>query len=152
MSKPIIGGKKHISEKAAPKSAKDLFKPRNLLDISDELKAELEAAGLDYRWVDAKQMSDSGNMHRNHWQIYRRPTGTVSTGEQAFGLPPDGTVRRGTVVLAVRKNEISQGHREALREKTKRQTASVKGAARELRDMARKGGLNERIFDETEIE
>lgn len=152
MSNPIVGGKKSIAEKPKSKSLKELFRPRNLLDIPEEIKAELEQKGLVARWVDSKQMADGGNVHKNHWQVYRRDAAKVSSEAQAFGLPPDGTVRRGTLVLAVRPKEIQEAHREALQEKADSRVRSIKKQGRELQAEARRFGLNERVKDDIEID
>lgn len=151
MSKPMMDGKKHISEKPKATSTKNLFSPRNLLDVPDDLKKEIDAKGLEYRWVDSKQMAENGNMHKNHWTLYRRDTATVSPEAQAFGLPPDGTIRRGTVVLAVRPKELGEGHKALLKEKADRQTASVKKQGAELKQMARRANVLDRIDDDIDI-
>jgi hypothetical protein len=153
MSKPTIDGKKHISEKPKGQSTQSAFTPMNTLDIPPEAKREIEEAGMEARWVDSKQFADHGNVHKNHWQLYKKASATVSQGVNPLtGLPPDGTIRRGTLVLAVRSKEISDGHRAELKRKAARMSGSVKNQGEELRQIARKGGISERIFDETEIE
>lgn len=152
MSKPMIDGKKHISEKPKSRSLKEMFRPRNLLDLPPEVEADFESKGLVGRWLDSKQMADQGNVHKNHWQIYRRPAGTVSNEAQVFGLPPDGTVRRGTMVLGCRPKEVNEAHKEFLQDKANAQVGSVKKQGAELRAYAKSLGLNEHISDETEID
>jgi hypothetical protein len=149
MSNPIKPGQKHISEKPAPKKLRASFSPMTLLDVPEWAKKDCEEKDQEYRWVDAKQMQENGNMHRNHWQVYRRDASTVPAGGDAFGLPPDGTVRRGTVVLAVRPKEIGDGHKAMLRQKAERMTSSVKKQGSDLRREIASSGA--RVIDETEI-
>lgn len=151
MSKPIIDGKKHISEKPKGKSTAAAFSPRSLLDVPEDLKRELEEKGLECRWVDAKQMAEAGNMHRNHWEIYRRDPASISSEAKVFGLPPDGTIRRGTVVLAVRPKDLGQAHKAMLKEKADRLTTSVKKQGAELKQLARRANVLDRIEDDIEI-
>lgn len=94
MSKPIVSGQKHISEKPASNKVKSSFSPMSLLDVPAWVRSDCEEKNLEFRWVDAKQLAENGNMHRNHWELYRRDKSTVSSGGDGFGLPPDGTVRR----------------------------------------------------------
>jgi hypothetical protein len=153
MSKPTMDGKKHISEKPKAKPIKAGFTPMNLLDVPPDVQADLNARGLEARWVDAKTFASNGNIHKNLWELYKRPDVTVSAGANPLtGLPPDGTVRRGTVVLAVRSVEMGDGHRAELKKKIDRAKGSVKQQGAEMKALARKGGLDERIIDETIVE
>jgi len=151
MSKPIVDGKKHISEKAKPTKVKAAFSPRSVLDVPEFVHKDCESKDLEYRWVDAKQMGENGNMHKNYWEIYRRPADSVASEGALFGLPPDGTIRRGTLLLAVRPKETGDGHRQILREKSERQSQAVKKQGAEFRRMAREAGVTDRVIDETEI-
>jgi hypothetical protein len=152
MSKPIIAGQKHVSEKKSSSSPQTKFKPRTQLDIPEWALKDIESQGMEARWLDALQMQENGNMHRNHWQVYRRDTSKVGpTGANAWGLPPDGTVRSGTCILGCRPTEIADAHREDLRQKAKRMTAAVKGQGAELRRMIQQAGIDGSATDETEI-
>lgn len=150
MSKPIVAGQKHASERTSGK-VKTSFSPISLLDVPEWVKKDCEDKGQEYRWVDAKQMTENGNLHKNHWQIYRRDTAKVGPEGNAFGLPPDGTVRRGTVVLAVRPIEIGDGHRAYLKQRADRLNSSVKKQGAELKEMARNAGIGDRVIDETDV-
>ncbi len=134
-----VKGTKPISAKKEKGSSSFSFTPRNPLDIPEELKRELKEQGLDYRWLDAKQMASNNNMHRMHWEIYKRKA-TSSEDLIKNGLPADGTIRSGTCVLGVRKIDKSQAHKDFLKEKRVRQNQSLKSQVQQFREEARRGG------------
>lgn len=115
MSK-TISGKKPLSSrpKITALNEPDFF--RNRLAISDDLLAELNKKNLDYRFIDYKKYVSDGNTHNRGWTVYRREQ---NKDTQAFlmGTNPDGIIRVGSTVLAVRPKEHSQRHKSYLAEK-----------------------------------
>jgi hypothetical protein len=135
MSKVI---KRSLSSKGTPAvfDAPDFFK--NFLTIPSDVQKELDAAGLEGRWIDYKQYTDSGNMHMKGWEIYRRKTPTSDA--LSFGSNPDGIIRRKGAVLATRPKAMCQQHRSWLKTKAEAAVAHNERKADELRQAVREAG------------
>ena len=64
----------------------------------------------------------------------------LKAAEGLLGPNPDGIIRRGDCLLAVRSNEYSEQHRAWLRQKTKNQSRIKEAKADELRAKVRESG------------
>lgn len=126
----------------------DLF--GNQLTLDPGLAKELKDAGLEARFVDAKKLYENGGYHPKGWEVYKRKntSGTIGSRDFKFGNDPDGIVRRGTLILAVKKTVDAERHREFLRQKAALQSAVVPKAAEDLRRAAREGNVDT-VVDET---
>jgi len=144
MSK-VINGKKPLSSKKSPSlSTPSFFKDK--LTISDELKAEIAAQGKEYRFISYKKYIDDGNLHSKGWVVYK-PKTTPAQDSFAFGVNPDGIIRRGDAVLAVRDKERCEEHRAYNRERAERMRGFKKAKAQELRSMAREARLDANVIE-----
>lgn len=121
-------GRKPVAQRQQPGSKKIIFTPRNRLDLPLDLQKKLKDQGLEYRWLDAKRMADSGNLHQNYWEVYRVEAGSEKPGYVAA----DGTVRSGTCILGVRSVEMGDAHREFNHERANRALKAVKAERKEL--------------------
>lgn len=122
----------------------------NTLTISGELKRELDAAGLEARWVSAKLLATDPNSHPRGWRPYfRKKTETTDKPGFHFGNDPDGLVRRGTMVLAVKPKETAENHRAVLKHRAERMSGQAyeKQRAQELRQMAREHNARAKIYE-----
>lgn len=148
----IKQGKKPLSQRpTGPASLEeDLF--GNMLTLDPALKAELEAKGLVGRFVDAKRLADTGGFHPKGWVVYKRETSEQSNADFRFGLQPDGTIRRGTVILAVKKKEQVARHREFLQQKADRYSQALyqKQKAQELRETVGSAAIVHEGYEENE--
>lgn len=135
----IKGGKRPLDSKAPMSSFishDDVYS--NLLSVSDDLKKEIADKGLEYRWVDAKKMINEGNFHRAHWTVYKRDKVNNDILSWKLGNDPEGIIRRGSVVLAVRPKTQGDRHRTLLAQKAARQSGDLsKVQAETLREMAK---------------
>lgn len=142
--KPIKNGRRPLPEKAqyAEPREDDLF--GNMLKLDPALAAELEAKGLEPRFVDAKKLYEANGYHARGWTVYKRETasGTIGSNEFKFGSDPDGIVRRGSLILAVKTKEQAERHREFLRRKAALQSSVVPKAAEALRRSARESNID----------
>lgn len=141
-------GTKPLSQRKGPGTGDFVFTPRNPLDIPEALKKEIESKGLEYRWLDAKQMADHGNLHKNYWEIYRRDP-DVDGDIGVFNSSPDKTIRSGTVILGVRPKRVGDGHRQHLEESRKRQNRALRNAGRAFSEELRQRGVYSK--DEMEV-
>jgi hypothetical protein len=115
---------------------------KNVFDIDSALQKELDEAGLVPRWVNIKQMENFGGYHPKGWVPYKRKS--INETEKLFGQSGDGFLRRGDLVLAVKKKEEVDKHRAYLRheakessvkELTKRTKKNFKDMIRSMKDM-----------------
>lgn len=130
----IKQGKKPFSTRqVAQIRAEDIF--GDPLKLDDELKKEIEEAGLEARFVDAKQLYDFNGYHKNGWAPYKKKAGDKI--DFKYDKDPDGVIRRGTLILATRSKEVCEKHRALLAQKADRAAQVTKTHADELRQMAR---------------
>ncbi len=126
----IVGGKKPLSARESYKEAaltEDIF--GNTLALPEGLKKELTEQGLVGRWVNAKTLHANQGYHPKNWIPYKKKSsGTIDTKDFLQGSDPEGIVRRGDCILAVKKTEDVQKHR--------------KEKAEELRNLARENRVN----------
>lgn len=147
----LQGGKRPISQKnqafSKPIREDELF--GNMLKLDPETQAELEAQGLAWRFVDAKKLMESGGYHAKGWSVYKRKadSGTIGSSEFKFGSDPDGIIRRGSLVLAVKTKEAATRHKEFLRQKAERYSAIVPQQAEALRQVARENNVDTVVDD-----
>lgn len=139
MSQGLKQGKRPLSQKHVQLREEDLF--GNPLSLPPSIKEELKAAGLEARFIDAKKLYENHGYHPKGWVPYKRSTqnqsDTLEKSEFKSGSDPDGTFRRGTLILATRPIEVSEKHRLLNRQKADRQKGYTKQKAAELRQMAK---------------
>lgn len=133
-------GRKPISEKrqSVLEEPEDIF--GNMLKLEPALKAELEAKGLEGRFIDYKKLIEFGGFHKHGWTPYKRENNAFESGiEFKTGSDPDGLVRRGTCILAVKPKEKVEQHRKYLAARAQRYNSLVynKQKADEVRQFAK---------------
>lgn len=141
-------GRKPISEKPTQRviSPEEVF--GNSLKLDPELEAELDAKGLEGRFVDYKKLVEFAGYHKHGWTPYKRDiSATIGSADFKFGADPDGLVRRGTVVLAVKPKEKVQIHRDFLKQKAQKYSQSNKNLAQEMRDYVRRDGSSAEVLE-----
>jgi hypothetical protein len=142
----IKNGKKPLSERRPPAvlSEPDFF--GNQLVITNEVKAELERKGLEYRFIDYKKYVSEGNQHNRGWKVQKLES-LSKTESFLFGDSPDGIIRRGSLVLAVRPIEQGDKHRAWIQSRQNVQNGRKQAMADELRAVARQNSLDTIIDD-----
>lgn len=144
-------GKRPLSTK--PSSTRELFNDDvfgNPLQLSEELKNELRARGLVWRFIDAKRLYDMNGYHDKGWVPYKRDAVTQAKDTHGFkfGNDPDGVIRRGSVILAVKSKEQGDRHKEFLAQKARRATDGYNAKkAQELREFSRNNNLNADVHE-----
>ena len=135
-------GKKPLTQR--PIQAESLHEEvfGDTLKVDADLQAELATKNFACRWVDAKKLYEMNGYHKNGWVPYRRDANAkVGLSDFKFGTDPDGIVRRGTLILAVKSIEAHNKHKAALELRANRGRAINKTKADELRDMVRTTGV-----------
>lgn len=141
MSKPIINGKKSVSEKPSP-HIHDIF--GNALEIPAQVQAELDSKSLVGRWVNATKLKEMGGYHKSGWRPFISET---YKNDFKFGSDPDGVVRRGDCILAVKTKEEVERHQAYLHSRANLQKDSNKSRAEELRSAMKSSGLGSRVVE-----
>lgn len=121
----------------------------NKLRLDPALVAELRKQGLAYRLCNAKQLESFGNMDKNGWRPYRRESsGNMDPGTFKSGVSPDGLVRLGTLVLAVRSAEVDRAHKRLIKQKAEMYSNVQRISATQMREAAKEHGLSPDVIDE----
>jgi hypothetical protein len=139
MSKPV-------SKKPVPKidfNPADIYKSQ--LDVNSELKKELKEKNLVYRWINAKQFQQSFGFHRSGWVPYKRSSSTKV--DSLFGGDPEGYVRRGDLVLAVKSTEDQAKHKAGIAYKTSLYSGLNRKQAQQLAESARQAGFKTKVSE-----
>jgi hypothetical protein len=149
-----MAAKKPISQKgrAAPINMDDIF--GNALGIDAEVAKAIEASGQVYRFINVKRLQDMGGYHPQGWRPWKpSPEQRAKMEGQSllFGSDPDGFVRRGDCVLAVRSKELNEKHKSYLRQEVARTENVTKTAAQQMREFVRSNGLDMRVQEGAEV-
>jgi hypothetical protein len=94
------------------KLSKPLYDDTEENDIDGPLKKELEDQDLEYRFVDFKQAKALGGASRAGWRVYKRKSPDPRIQGIESLADPDGLVRKGTLVLAVKHKQLAQRQRD----------------------------------------
>lgn len=139
-------GKKPISSQQQPSfvARDDVF--GSALTIPLDLQQELAGKGLVGRWINATELAKFQGYHPKGWTPYKRQSG-ANQSEFKFGNDPDGIIRRGDCILAVKKDEDVAKHRQYLQQAADRQNKSVKGHANELRQTIKEHGVKSSVVE-----
>jgi hypothetical protein len=150
MNNQLKGGKRPLPGKKGPEPIREDELFGNMLKLDPDIAQELKDKGLEGRFVDAKKLYEANGYHPKGWRVYKRTTasGTIGSNEFKFGTDPDGIIRRGSLILAVKTKEEAEKHREFLRRKAALQSSVVPKAAEALRRTARENNVDTRV-DET---
>lgn len=114
-------------------------------DIDTPLKEELAEKGLDYRFIDFKQARLNGGRSRSGWIIYKRESKDPRIAGIESLADPDGLVRQGSMVLAVKTKVGAEKQRAKIRQQNRSMSDYNKATAAELDQKARSLGGNSRI-------
>lgn len=118
----------------------------NEYDIDPVLKKELKEQGLAYRFIDFKQARMNGGRSRSGWVIYRRQSDDPRLQGIKALADPDGLVRQGSMVLAVKTEQNAERQRSRREAMNRSLRQYNKVAADELEQSARKLGGNTRVI------
>jgi hypothetical protein len=151
----IQNGKRPLSQKAQQKSAAlnmdDIF--GNPIAVEPEMAKAIESNGYTYRWVNATKLASAGGYHHRGWkalptsELKKWGYGKMDSFSFTFGQDPDGFVRRGDLVLAVRPKEKTDIHRAYLKQEADRASNVQKKQADELKQMFKDAGVDGKVHE-----
>lgn len=136
----IKNGQKPLSAKKQIRPARisltDIFSDK--LGLDPEIVSEIKAKGLAYRFIAVPHLQKNGGTHEYGWRPYKRECGTLDNVQAAtLGSDPDGYIRRGDLVLAVRPQELHEKHRAWLKQEAEAASAVQENKFEEARDLVR---------------
>ncbi len=115
-------------------------------DIDSILKEELAGQNLEYRFIDFKNAKFNGGRSRAGWIIYRRQSEDPRLQGIKALADPDGMVRQGSLVLAVKPSASAQRQRDKRDSQNKTLKKYTDHVTQELDGQARKLGGSSRII------
>lgn len=112
--------------------------PNKLIKIADE-------QGIEYRWLSATMLSKNQGYHPRGWKVFPindfcDPEADLGLGTFHIGKTPDGTLRRGSMVLGYKPKEAGDVHRKVLKERADAMASFQERKADQLRQVARDHG------------
>jgi len=118
----------------------------NLLTVDPALAKEIKDKGLVYRFINAPQLQQNYGYHRSGWTPYKREaTEKKGSLDFQFGTDPEGYVRRGDLVLAVKTVRANEQRKAKIAASTARYDQFNKQAANQLKDFSKENGLDMRV-------
>jgi hypothetical protein len=128
------------------------FTAANMMDtpvgLPETQKIQGQDLRVEYRWIDAKKFQESGNMHKNNWQVYVAGRDKEAPSSKwDYGYSSDGTIRRGTVILAYRPKVVGEAHRMKLKERAALFSGKKKKRAQELREQMRDEDIDSTVSE-----
>lgn len=122
------------------KSAPAIYEDFDENDIDAQLKKELNDKNLEYRFVDFKKAKELGGRSRGGWILYKRESQDPRIQGISSLIDPDGLVRQGTLVLAVKTKAMAERKRDNIASQSRTLKQYNEDKARELSGDARKLG------------
>lgn len=118
----------------------DLY--QSAFEIPDEVMNEIKKEGLAYRWINATEFKKSFGFHKNRWMPFKSKH-MASLSGSLFGGDPEGYVRRGDLILAVKPKELQDRHRAHIQAKNEAQAPGLITQKRNetMRELAREHGV-----------
>lgn len=149
MSKKNSGGRPTTEMKAELEAADFTHEDLdfNMLKIDPELKEELEAQNLAYRWINAPTYLKGGNFHRSGWRAYKRKKPATGAVDFNLGTSGDDFIIRNDLILAVKPKEQQERWKAMVKRRTDLQSGSDSSRADELRAAARAQGVKAKILE-----
>lgn len=117
------------------------------LKIDDELIEEMTKKGFEWRFINALDFQKKG-FNKSQWTPYKRDkTEPTSSQSKIFGSDPDGFIKRGDLILAVKSSEKAQAHRAFLDQRSQQLSKAVGSyGADELKKAFRDAGVNAKVL------
>ncbi len=122
--------------------------------VPPEIKAEIKEKGLACRWVNGTSLQKSFGFNKNRWVPFKSEKAKAVTS--MFGGDPEGYVRRGDLILAVKPKELQDKHRAYLADKLAGSKGVLKKKTSEdMRQIAEEHGVKAKFdnsYDENDDE
>lgn len=144
--KKIVPQAKEEKVAGTTKFTPALYEDTDEYGIDSILKEELEAQGLEWRFIDFKQAKLNGGRSRAGWIIYRRQSEDPRLQGIKSLADADGLVRNGSMVLAVKTKAAAERQRKRRDDQNRVLSRYTDHVTNELDGQAKKLGGSSRII------
>lgn len=141
----IKDGKKPLSQKPSQAKVRSIDTFGNMLAIPEDVQKDIEERGYIARWINAPKTAAQGGYNARGWEVYHRPKGVNDS--ISFGNNPDGVVRRGDCVLAVKSKEQHKMHKEYLEFEAEKKVRAKDRYAEDFKRAVRGHGLASKVYE-----
>ncbi len=128
------------------KPAQPIYDDVDENDIDSILKKELKEKGLEYRFIDFKQAKQNGGRSRNGWIVYKRDSEDPRLQGITSLADPDGLVRQGSMVLAVKTLAGAEKQRTRIKNQNQQSSKYNEHITNEVENEARRLGGSSRAI------
>ncbi len=144
----VVDGKKPIAEKKT-KMDLDAWSPLgNALTVPPQLLKKADQEGFEFRWLSAKGITKNSGYHQRGWHVYKvENPQELGLADFHIGRDPDGTLRRGTMILGFKPKFACDDHRARLKRKADLMNRYQKNKADDLRTRSRDSNLGAVIHE-----
>lgn len=133
-------------EEKKKKLSQPIYEDTDENGIDGILKEELERQGLECRFIDFKQARLNGGRSRAGWIVYRRQSKDPRLAGIDALTDPDGLVRQGSMVLAVKTKASAQRQRDRRDAQNSTLNKYTQTVTKEVSEDARKLGGSSRAI------
>lgn len=117
----------------------------SMLEVPEGIKTELDAKGLVPRWINATELSRQFGFNKSGWKPYKPDTKVSLTGD--YSGDPEGYLRRGDLILAVKSKTEHAIHKKKLQYKADLYKGYNTQKAQELRSFMRDAGIKTKVVE-----
>lgn len=129
-------------KKTEPKIGNQNELYQSAFEVPEQVKKEIQEAGLVCRWINAKTFKEQFGFHKHHWMPFKSKY-MASLAGSIFGGDPEGYVRRGDLILAAKSKELQDKHRAHIDAQNRAKIAGVtqESQRKQMREIAREHGV-----------
>ena len=137
---------KNVKKEASPFNPNELY--NSALDIPNDLRSELDSNNLHGKWINAIEFKRNFGFNRSGWTPYKaEKLSKAASADSLYGGDPEGYVRRGDLVLAVKTKEEAAKQKRHLKQKAGLYKNFNKLKAEEMKQSAREAGVDAKVFE-----
>lgn len=146
MAKPVVTKKQPV----VPNHNEDIFD--SAFAVPPQVMKEIKEKGYACRWINGTTLQKGFGFNKNRWVPFKSEFVKSSIGS-LFGGDPEGYVRRGDLVLAVKPKELQDKHKAFNAQKIALSKGdAVKKRKEEMRAIAEEHNVKSKIESEYEEE
>lgn len=115
------------------------------LEIPLSIAEDIAKNGNVARWINGTQFQREHGFHRSRWQPYRIEKKPGVTASSAYSPDPEGFVRRGDLILAIRSEQEAAQHKAVLDHKANLYKGYEKQKKAELQAHLKEAGIKSKV-------
>lgn len=149
MAKKQMNGRVSLEQKNNLSEYEFGNKAKSMLDIPESCQKELDAAGLEGRWIDVVELKKNHGWHKREWAPHKF-TCLGKSEANPFGASDgqyDGYLIRKQLVLAAKKKELAQARRNYVQMRAKMQSNPGKTSIDEFKKYIRENDQTAKVLE-----